>query len=129
MLAVLLASTPMAKRPEIYLRTFRRRRGLTQRELAFLIGIKSATVISRIEGLKRTPRLEWAVALAALFGTRARELFPGLYSQVHNDLLRRTRELYEGLQGNPSKNTRLKLDYLEKVIARLEKEREATTDI
>jgi len=126
---MLLASTSMAKRLKTYLRSFRRRWGLSQPELAFLIGIKNAAVISRLEGLNRSPRLEWAVACAALFGTRAVALFPGLFSQVHEDLLRRTRELYEDLQGNPSKITRLKLDFLEKVIARLEKEREVITDI
>jgi DNA-binding XRE family transcriptional regulator len=114
MLTMLLASTRMAKRPKIYLRTFRRRAGLTQLELAFLIGIKNATVISRIEGLKRPPRLEWAVALAALFGTRAGELFPGLFSQAHDDLLCRTRELYEELQGDLSKITRLNWTFLKK---------------
>jgi DNA-binding XRE family transcriptional regulator len=118
----------MAQRLKTYLRPFRRRWGLTQQELAFLIGVKNGTVISRIEGLKKAPRLEWAVACAVLFDTRALELFPGLFSEVHEDLLRRATELYEELQGNPSKTTRVKLDFLETVLARLEKKR-STTDV
>ena len=44
----------MAERLKTYLRPLRRRWGLTQRELAFLIGIKNGTVISRIEGFKES---------------------------------------------------------------------------
>ena len=115
----------MAQRLKTYLRPFRRRWGLTQRELAFLIGIKNGTVISRIEGLKQAPRLSWAVACAVLFDKRALELFPGLFAEVHEDVLRRATELYEELQGNPSKTTRVKLDFLETVLARLENKRRA----
>jgi DNA-binding XRE family transcriptional regulator len=116
----------MAERLKTYLRPFRRRWRLTQRELAFLIGIKSGSVISRIEGLNKTPRLSWAVACALLFDTRAFELFPGLFSEVHEDVLLRATDLYEELQGNPSKTTRAKLDFIETVLARLEKQRRAT---
>jgi hypothetical protein len=113
----------MAERLKTYLRPLRRRWRLTQRELAFLIGIKSGAVISRIEGLNKVPRLAWAVACAVLFDTRALELFPGLFSEVYEDVLLRATELYEELQGNPSKTTRAKLDFLETVLARLEKQR------
>jgi hypothetical protein len=58
-----------------------------------------------------------------VFGTRARELFPELFSEINEALLHRATELYEHLQGNPSKTIRTKLDFLEQVIARLEKER------
>jgi DNA-binding XRE family transcriptional regulator len=112
--------TYMAKRLKTYLRPHRRRVGLTQRELAFLIGAKHHTVISRIEGLERSPRLAWAVACAALFGTRALELFPDFFAEVHQAVFRRARELYEELQGNPSRATRAKLDFLENVLTRLD---------
>src|SRR6266436_2236799 len=113
----------MAERLKTYLRPLRRRWRLTQRELAFLIGIKSGSVISRIEGLNKAPRLAWAVACAVLFDTRAFELFPGLFSEVYENVLHRATDLYEELQGNPSKTTRVKLDFLETVLARLEKKR------
>ena len=116
----------MAQRLKTYLRPFRLRWGLTQRELAFLIGVKNGTVISRLEGLKKSPRLAWAVACAVVFDTRALEIFPGLFSEVYDDVLNRTTQLYEELQGNPSKTTRLKLDFLETVLARLEKKRGPT---
>ena len=113
----------MAQRLKVYLRTLRRRSGLTQREFAFLLGLKHGAAVSRIERLQRAPSLVWARASVLVFGTRARELFPGLFSEVHEAVLRRTTELYEELQGTPSKATRAKLDFLEEVLARLDEER------
>src|SRR5215471_5297069 len=112
----------MNKRIKTYLRPLRRGVGLTQRELAFLIGAKGGgPVISRIERSKRVPSLEWTRAFVLLFDTRALELFPKLFADVRDDVHRRTRELYDELQGNPSQTTRAKLDFLEKVLQRLEK--------
>src|SRR6266849_5104917 len=110
----------MDHRIKTYVRPLRRRWGLTQRELAFLIGAKSGTIVSRIEGVRRTPSLSATFALAIVFGAEPPELFPGLFSQIHEDVLRRASELYEELQGNPSKTTRVKLDFLEAVLSRLE---------
>jgi len=112
----------MAQRLKVYLRTLRRRSGLTQREFAFLLGLKHGAAVSRIERSKRAPSLVWARASVLVFGTRARELFPGIFSEVHEAVLRRVYELYEELQGNTSKATRAKLDFLEEVLARLEGE-------
>jgi DNA-binding XRE family transcriptional regulator len=113
------------RRLKAYLRPVRRQFGLTQRELAFLIGAKAGTTISRMERLKRAPSLMWARALALIFGTRALDLFPGVFSEIHEAVRDRVNELYEELQGNPSKATRDKLDFLEDVLARLEQERDA----
>jgi DNA-binding XRE family transcriptional regulator len=110
----------MDPRIKTYVRPLRRRWALTQRELAFLVGAKSGAVVSRIEGLKRPPSLPVTVACALVFGTAPTELFPELHSQIHYDVLRRTGELYDELQGNPAKETRIKLNFLETVLARLE---------
>src|SRR5258708_3920206 len=112
----------MIQRLKIYLRTLRRRSGLTQREFAFLLGLKRGAAVSRIERSKRAPSLVWAHASVLVFRTRARELFPGLFSEVHEAVRLRANELYEELQGNPCKTTRAKLDFLEEVLARLEEE-------
>jgi transcriptional regulator with XRE-family HTH domain len=110
----------MNKRVKAYLRPLRRRFGLTQRELAFLVGAKGGAVISRIERLKLEPSLARTRAFALVFDTRALELFPELFSDVRDAVRHRARELYDELQGNPSKTTRTKLDFLEEVLARLE---------
>jgi DNA-binding XRE family transcriptional regulator len=109
----------MDPRIKTYVRPLRRRWALTQRELAFLVGAKSGTVVSRIEGLKRSPSLPVTVACALVFGTALPDLFPHLHLQIRDEVLRRVSELYDELQGNPSKETRIKLDFLETVLTRL----------
>jgi hypothetical protein len=102
-----------------YVRPFRRRSGLTQREFAFLVGGAS---VSRIERFKHVPNLLAMHACVLLFGVQAAELFPHPLGEVHKVLKFRANELYEQLQGNPSKGTRIKLDFLEGVLARLDHE-------
>ena len=99
-----------------YLRTFRRRFGFTQKELAFLIGIDSRTVVSRIERSIRRPSFEALIVSVFFFGASPLELFPTLVSALHQAALKRANELYEELQGEPSKTTRAKLDFLEQFL-------------
>jgi len=106
---------------KVYLRTFRRRRGLTQKELAFLIGVKSGTHVSRVEKLKRLPNLAATLACLFVFDTAPFDIFPGLFAEVRQSVLERVNELYEELQGDPSPTTRAKLDFLESVLARGER--------
>jgi DNA-binding XRE family transcriptional regulator len=115
----------MVQKFRSYLRPVRRRWGFTQRELAFLIGYETGKSICRIEALKQKPTIEAAFACAVIFNTAPLKLFPGLFSDVEQAVLARTNELYEELQGNPSKATRLKLDFLEGLIDRLERKRDA----
>src|SRR6266852_9657349 len=96
----------MAQRLKTYLRTFRRRWGLTQRELAFLIGLKSGTTVSRLEQLKRLPNLAAALACLIVFDIAPFEIFPGLFSEVRDRVIVRANQLYEELQGNLSRATR-----------------------
>ena len=103
-----------------YLRPLRRRWGFTQGELAFLLGSKTGEVVSRIEALKQTPTLTAALSCAVIFNTAPVKLFPGLLSDTEQSVLARARELYDELQGKPSKGNRIKLDFLEALLARLE---------
>jgi transcriptional regulator with XRE-family HTH domain len=103
-----------------YVRPLRRRWGFTQKEIAFLIGGKSGTAISRIERGKRTPNVAAALALLIVFDTTPQDSFPGLFSKILEDVHGRVVELYEELQGDASTVTRMKLNFLESVMARLE---------
>jgi transcriptional regulator with XRE-family HTH domain len=107
-----------------YLRPVRRRWGFTQRELAFLIGYKTGKSISRIEELKQRPNIDAAFACAVIFNTAPLKLFPGLLSDVEGAVLARAERLYEELQGDPSRTTRLKLDFLETLLDRLQGKRD-----
>src|SRR5712671_1661742 len=101
--------THMNRPLKTYLRTFRRRWGLTQKELAFLIGAESPTTVSRIEQLKRLPNLAAGLACLVIFDATAFEMFPGLFADVRQAVLARAGELYDELQGDPSPATLTKL--------------------
>jgi DNA-binding XRE family transcriptional regulator len=109
----------MVQRFQTYLRPSRRSWGFTQGELAFLIGYKTGKSISRIEASKQTPTLNAALSCAVIFNTPPVKLFPGALHEAEQVVLVRANELYEELQGDPSKVTRIKLDFLEVLIARL----------
>jgi hypothetical protein len=94
---------------------------LQQREVAFLIGANAATTVGRIEGMKRPPSLLVMLACAVLFDTVPTDLFPGIFSEVCENVRLRARELYEELQGGSSQTIRAKLDFLEHVLERLDK--------
>jgi transcriptional regulator with XRE-family HTH domain len=110
----------MDHRFETYLRPHRRRCGFSQREIAFLIGINSRAAVSLIERSKRKPSLDAVFIFAFVFNASPSELFPSLISELQEAARRRANELYEELQGNPSKATRDKLDFLEQLLARSE---------
>jgi DNA-binding XRE family transcriptional regulator len=110
----------MVQRFQTYLRPSRRRWGFTQAELALLIGYKTGKSISRIEALKQMPTLNAALSCAVIFNTEPTKLFPGAVYGIEQLVLDRANELYLQLQGDPSKTARIKLDFLEVLIARLE---------
>jgi DNA-binding XRE family transcriptional regulator len=101
-----------------YLRAQRRRWGLTQGELAYLLGYRYPSAIWRIERDGREPTLSIAFACHILFDTPVAQLFPGLVTDIEGAILRRAYKLYDRLQGNPSRTTKAKLDLLEQVLKR-----------
>ena len=108
----------MKQQFKTYLRAQRRQWGLTQRELAFLLGYRYASAVWRIERDGREPTLSIAFACHILFDTPVAQLFPGLVSEIEDAILRRAYKLYDRLQGNPSRTTKAKLDLLEQVLKR-----------
>jgi hypothetical protein len=116
----------MAQSFRSYLRPVRRRWGFTQQELGFLIGHRSGKSISRIESLKQVPTLHAVLACAVIFEAAAVKLFPGLFCDVEQAVLARANELYNELQGDPSKSTRQKLDFLEALLDRLQNKRDSS---
>jgi transcriptional regulator with XRE-family HTH domain len=113
----------MDRRLRTYLRTLRRRWGLTQKELAFLIGASGGDHISRVEQLKRLPSLAAAIACIVIFDASPYGLFPGLFEEIEESVLKRATELYNDLQGDPKKSAARKLDFLEEVLKRAQERR------
>jgi hypothetical protein len=103
-----------------YVRSNRLRWGLSQRELAYLLGWPRSEVISRIEMKQRAPTLNLVIGCFVLFGTAAAELFPDLSAAIEAEVMARVWELYEKIQGDPSKKTKRKIELLEDAIKRAE---------
>lgn len=80
-----------------YLRTHRRVWGLSQRELARLLGLACGAQVSRIESSKRDPALRVALACQTLFGVPPCDMFPHVYAEVEEQVIRDVYELHEGL--------------------------------
>lgn len=108
----------MSSRVRSYLRTARRSWGLSQQDLALLLGFKSRAHISRLERDERAPSLESLIACLVLFGTSTPELFPGLYSDIEETVLRHAAQLLDTLDGDNSLRAKRKRALLERALSR-----------
>lgn len=80
-----------------YIRTYRKRASLTQKDVAFLLGSKSSAGISRHERFKQTPDLQTLLAYEVLFHTPVRHLFGGTHQKIERKLRFRIRLLIRKL--------------------------------
>src|SRR5258705_300989 len=109
----------MAQKLPNYLRTFRRRAGLTQNEVAFLLGTKSSYHISRYEHFSREPNLRIALACAVVLSAGLEELFAGVHEQIGAEVRKRAASLVKRLEERPpDRVTRQKLATLRRVISK-----------
>jgi len=76
------------------LRKFRKTARLSQRELAFLIGLKSQGLLSEIEAGLKQPSLMVALASALVLGQAVSDVFPGLFARAQRLTLSRAQELH-----------------------------------
>jgi transcriptional regulator with XRE-family HTH domain len=96
-----------------YIRMHRRRFALSQEEVAYLLGVGSAGTVARYESSRRTPTLETALALEAVFGVSVAELYAGKFNQVEQSVQERACELVEKLrEAGASPATTAKLRHL-----------------
>jgi transcriptional regulator with XRE-family HTH domain len=103
---------------DCYLKPHRRRVGLTQEELAALLGFKNGAVVSRLERVVRHPTLETAYGFEIILGKPPAELFPSLHARVRKEVVARVRAHYEELQGNSSRSNKIKLDFFEDTLSK-----------
>jgi transcriptional regulator with XRE-family HTH domain len=104
-----------------YLRACRKSSGLSQEEIAFLLGFHSSH-ISRYERFRRTPGFKMAIAFEVIFKTSVRVLFSGDYHKIDTSIRRRARRLAMRLKAQkPNLLTDRKMALLEKIIEDTEK--------
>ena len=95
-----------------YVRAFRQQHGLSEGELAFLINRSQSTVTS-IEYGDWVPYLDAALALQVLFRMQPKELFPGGYEKVEDQVMRQAAALIERLERRTDPRSLAKLEFLE----------------
>ena len=89
----------MANHIPHYLRRYRLRAALTQKEMAHLLGCQSPATVCQYEARKREPDLRAALAYQVVFGVPLVELFPGIHLQVEQEVLIRADRLSKQLTG------------------------------
>lgn len=108
---------PSQKLPN-YFRAYRRRDGLNQNEVAFLLGGQTGAHVCHYERFRRTPNLRTAMAFAIIFQTPIRVLCAGEYQEVEQAVRRRARRLSARLSTkSPDVRTARKLALLEGILA------------
>ncbi len=79
----------MAKALPCYLKTYRRRAGLTQLELAQLLGVCDDTVVSKLERCKRMPNIQIAIGCEVIFDQPAERIFPSMCDDIEQTIAAR----------------------------------------
>lgn len=82
-----------------YLSLHRKRWALSQRELALLLGHASRSVVSRLELGHGRPSLPFVIRCEAVFGVRVSDLFPDLFDDNHDVVMRQAAHLDLQLRG------------------------------
>ncbi len=101
---------------------FRKRHGLSEDELAGLVGQRSGRAIRWFEAGDRWPSLEVAFALQILFDQVPHQLFPGLFEIAQDKLMRRAADMLFDLEGRRDRRSLAKRELLESLPHRADNE-------
>lgn len=93
----------MTQISRVYIRTHRIKSGLTQRELAIVLGYSADVQVSRHERANKLPSLSVAIGYEILFRVPASQLFPDLYARVEEGIEERLAEMEAALQQKSAK--------------------------
>jgi len=89
-----------------HVRKYRKDSALSQRDVAYLLGAKSGSKVSRYERFTREPNFSTALAYEAIFQVAVSELFPGQYQRAEAGVRARAKRLmgrkYTGRAGQGS---------------------------
>ena len=106
-----------------YLRTYRKRAGFSQDEMAFLLGTRGGSKISLYERFMRGPSLDIVLAYEIIFGKPASRLFAGLCGEIQQRVVERARVLaHKAKRERPSTENTRKLKVLEGLIHKYSKQ-------
>ena len=80
----------MSSRLTPNLRIYRKRSGLSQREVSFLLGAKHKAKVSRYENGHHFPPLRTALAYATILDVPLPKLFPNLQRKIEKEIAERS---------------------------------------
>lgn len=102
-------------------RSWRRRSGLTQEDVAFLVGLRAASQVSRHESGEREPDLRLALGYKLVFDATVHELLPKIYFDVAGKIGSRARMLLEREATMPdTQRSQCKAQHVQELIERIE---------
>ena len=103
-----------------YLRAHRKRLGLSQKDLASLMGCKSGAQFSRYERFEVEPQLETAFMCGLILSESLNVLFEGMYRQAEIRLRKQAQGLLKQYrQAEPTPEVQAKIQILETLCSRL----------
>jgi len=106
---------------DIALKSHRKRSGLTQEDVAILIGAHSASQVSRHESNERQPDLRTAIAYAIIFDASLRQLLPKLFREIAGEVHGRATRLAGQLASSDDRlHQSYRLELLSQVTASIE---------
>jgi len=76
-----------------HLRSYRKTFGLSQKEVARLLGSRQGSNVCRYERFRSVPSLQTAIAYEIIFKASLSDLLPDLYAEVRDQVSRRARSL------------------------------------
>jgi transcriptional regulator with XRE-family HTH domain len=109
-----------------YVRVRRKRAGLSQRELALILGYGDEGVISRHELFRTVPPLLIALGYEVTFQTSVSELFPGLRETIENAIEANLAEFESALRKQTAIATASHLAVISRKLEWLAERREAS---
>jgi transcriptional regulator with XRE-family HTH domain len=101
-----------------YLVSHRKRTGLSQDEVAFLLGCENGTTVGRHERSSRIPDLAVVLTYELVFGVPARRMFSAIFREVEERTTKRAQVLARRLSA--AKRSRVvtqKLDLLSRITS------------
>ena len=120
----------MARPLPNYLRAHRKRSGFSQNDLAFLLGCRRETKVTRYERFARQPRLQTAFACAIIFRVPPEALFAGAHTEATELVLRQARALLKIVMAHAESPARgRKLALLRSVVNTLGGVKKHTVDV
>jgi DNA-binding XRE family transcriptional regulator len=96
----------------------RKRWKLSKAELAQLLGYRYRSAVHHAEKDVRPATIKFALGCEIVFGKAARDLFPALFADIEDAVMRRAAKFDEKLRGSRTKSAATKRELLRSMVER-----------